>query len=145
MSSLLATLQQWEWFGILLARLAVGLLFAISGGGKLFVPKKGKQMKETMQQADVPAAQKSAVFVSLVELVFGVFLILGFLTPLSSLMLSGVMVVAIATVKLKTIEAKSILRWLGEFLYIPEVLYLVILIWLFFSGPGRVSLDNLLF
>jgi len=31
------TLQQWQWIGILLARLSVGLLFAISGGGKLFV------------------------------------------------------------------------------------------------------------
>jgi len=28
-------------------------------------------------------------------------------------------------------------------LYLPEVLYLLILIWLFFSGPGWLSVDHL--
>jgi hypothetical protein len=34
--------------------------------------------------------------------------------------------------------------WLAESLYLPEVLYLVILIWLFFSGPGWLSVDHLI-
>jgi hypothetical protein len=36
-----------------------------------------------------------------------------------------------------------LLDWLGEFLYFPEVLYLVMLVWLFFSGPGWASVDHL--
>jgi putative oxidoreductase len=51
-------------------------------------------------------------------------------------MLGGVMIVAIATTALKKIKATSPLGWLSEFLYLPEVLYLVILFWLFLSSPG---------
>jgi len=33
---------------------------------------------------------------------------------------------------------------LGDFLYLPEVLLLVIFVWLVFSGPGKISIDHLL-
>jgi putative oxidoreductase len=138
------TLQQWEWIGALLARLAVGLLFALSGGGKLFVPTRREQMRETLRQAGIPVPEKSADVVSSVELVFGTLLVLGFLTPLCCLVLSGVMLGALATVAVPGIKADSLVSWLGEFLYLPEVLYLVILVWLFFSGPGWLSVDRLL-
>jgi len=144
LESLTSTLRQWEWIGALLARLAVGLLFALSGGGKLFVPARREQMRATLREAGVPAPAKSAVVVSSVELVFGTFLVLGFLTPLCCLMLSGVMLGALATVAVPGIKADSVVGWLGEFLYLPEVLYLVILVWLFFSGPGWLSVDRLL-
>ena len=144
MESLTNTLQQWEWIGALLARLAVGFLFALSGRGKLFVPARREQMRETLRQAGIPVPEKSAVLVSSVELVFGTFLVLGFLTSLSCLMLSGVMLGALATVQVPGIRARSATEWLGEFLYLPEVLYLVILVWLFFSGPGWLSVDRLL-
>ena len=36
------------------------------------------------------------------------------------------------------------LAWLDEFLYLPEVLYTLILVWLIFSGPGRYSVDGLI-
>jgi putative oxidoreductase len=57
-------------------------------------------------------------------------------------MLGGLMIVAIATTAVRTIKALSPLDWLSEFLYLPEVLYLVILVWLFFSGPGWFSVDH---
>ena len=144
MESLTNTLQQWEWTGALLARLAVGLLFAISGGGKLFVPARREKMRATLREAGIPVPEKSAVVVSSVELVFGTLLVLGFLTPLCCLMLSGVMLGALATGAVPGIKADSVVGWLGEFLYLPEVLYLVILVWLFFSGPGWLSVDRLL-
>ena len=43
--------------------------------------------------------------------------------------------------------ARSTLRralGLDDFLYLPEVLYVIILVWLIFSGPGRYSLDGLI-
>jgi hypothetical protein len=43
----LTELHAWEWIGILVARLAVGLLFFLSGRGKLFVPERREQMRET--------------------------------------------------------------------------------------------------
>lgn len=144
LESLMLNLAQWEWLGILLARISVGLLFVLSGYGKVFVAEKREQMKETMESAGVPLPQFNAVFVSWVELIFGVALLIGFLTPLASLMLAATMIVAILTVKLKGIEGGSLSAWLSEFLFLPEVLYLVILIWLFFSGPGIASVDWLL-
>jgi hypothetical protein len=32
--------------------------------------------------------------------------------------------------------------WLDDFLYLPEVRYVIILVWLIFSGPGRYSIDG---
>ena len=54
------------------------------------------------------------------------------------------MLVAIATTALRNIKATSPLGWLSEFLYLPEVVYLVILFWLFLSGPGWFSVDRLI-
>jgi putative oxidoreductase len=54
------------------------------------------------------------------------------------------MIVAIATTAIRSIKASSLLNWLSEFLYLPEVLYLVILFWLFLSGPGWFSADYLI-
>jgi putative oxidoreductase len=53
------------------------------------------------------------------------------------------MIVAITTVQLATIPTGlSFLDWLDELLYLPETMYIIILIWLICSGPGRVSVDD---
>jgi putative oxidoreductase len=138
-------LSGWQWLGALIARLAVGLTFFLSGRGKLFVPERREQMRETLVAAGVPFAGGNAIFVSSIEFVFGFLLILGVLTPLACVMLGGVMVMAIATSAIKNIKASPLPGWLSEFLYLPEVLYLVILFWLFLSGPGWFSVDYLVF
>ena len=139
----LSELHAWQWVGILLARVVVGLLFFLSGRGKLFVPERREQMRQTLVEAHVPFPEFNAVFVSTVEFVFGLLLILGAITPLACAMLSGVMIVAIATTAIRNIKATSPLGWFSEFFYLPEVLCLVILVWLFFSGPGWLSVDQL--
>jgi putative oxidoreductase len=140
----LAELHAWEWIGILVARLAVGLLFFLSGRGKLLVTERREQMRKTLVAARVPFPEFNTICVSMVELVFGLLLILGAITPLACVMLSGIMVVAIATTAIRNIKATSPLGWLSEFLYLPEVLYLVILLWLLLSGPGWFSIDHLI-
>src|SRR5712691_2184574 len=140
----LAELHAWEWLGIFLARLAVGSLFLLSGRGKLFVNERREQMRQTLREARIPFPEFSAVFVSTVEFVFDLLLIAGAATPLACVMLGGVMIVAIATTAMRNIKATSPLGWLSEILYLPEVLYLVILVWLFLSGPGWFSVDHLI-
>jgi hypothetical protein len=54
------------------------------------------------------------------------------------------MIMAIARTAIPNIKATSLPAWLSEFLYLPEVLYFVILLWLFFSGPGWLSVDHLI-
>jgi uncharacterized membrane protein YphA (DoxX/SURF4 family) len=51
--------------------------------------------------------------------------------------------VAVATTSIHTIQATRVLAWLDDFPYRPEVLYVLILVWLIFSGPGRYSIDGL--
>ena len=53
------------------------------------------------------------------------------------------MIVAIVTTSIHSIKASTSLAWLDDFLYLPEVLYVLILVWLIFSGPGRFSVDGL--
>ena len=140
----LRELHSWEWLGILLARVAVGLLFFLSGRGKLVVPERREQMRQTLNEAHVPFVEFNVLLVSIVEFVGGLLLVFGALTPLACVMLGCVMLVALATIAVPNIKATSLLGWFAEFLYLPEVLYLVILIWLFFSGPGWLSVDHLI-
>jgi putative oxidoreductase len=140
----LTELHAWEWIGILIARLAVGLLFFLSGRGKLFVPERREQIRETLVAAHVPFPEFNTLFVSMIEFVFGLLLILGAITPLACVMLSSIMIVAIGTTAIRNIKATSSLGWLSEFLYLPEAFYLVILLWLFLSGPGWFSIDHLI-
>ena len=142
--TLLTEVHALEWIGILVARLAVGLLFFLSGRSKLFVPERREQMRETLVAARVPFPEFNTLLVSAVEFVFGLLLILGAITPLACVMLSGIMIVAIATTAIRNIKATSSLGRLSEFLYLPEALYLVILLWLFLSGPGWFSIDHLI-
>jgi putative oxidoreductase len=143
--TVLNELHAWQWLGSLVARLAVGLLFFLSGRGKLFVPERREQMRQTLIEAHVPFPNLNAVLVSIVEFVCGLLLLLGALTPVACVLLSGVMIMAIATTAIKNVKAPPLLGWLSEFLYLPEVLYLVILVWLFLSGPGWLSVDHWIF
>ena len=68
---------------------------------------------------------------------------LGLLAPVCALVLVVVMIVAVATNRIHSIEASGTIAWLDDFLYLPEVLYVMILVWLIFSGPGRYSIDGL--
>jgi putative oxidoreductase len=52
------------------------------------------------------------------------------------------MIVAIITVQLATIKSLSLIDRLDDFLYLPEVMYIIIFVWLIFSGPGRLSIDH---
>ena len=70
-------LHAWAWVGILLARLAVGSAFFLSGRGKLFVNERREQMRQTLREAHIPFPELNAVFVSTVEFVFGLLLVAG--------------------------------------------------------------------
>ena len=136
----------WEEFSILLARVSLGIFFAISGGNKLLVPSRTRQMYETLTGAGIPFPHFMTYFVSSVEFISGCLLVIGLLTTVSCAALIIQMIVAITTVQIAMIpKGLSFLNWLDELLYLPETMYIVILIWLICSGPGRVSLDHRIF
>ena len=131
-----------EQYAILLVRVSIGLFFAISGANKLFVAGGTKPVYETLVQAKVPFPHLMAYFVSGVEFVGGVLLVVGFLSSLASMALLIDMIVATVTSAVSTMpKGLSPLNWLDDLLYLPEVLYVLFFIWLICSGPGKFSVD----
>ena len=130
----LKRLRGLEWIPILLARLSVGVLFFESGRGKLFF--KLEELGKYFAQLGIPFPHLNALISASIEFFGGICLILGLATRLVSVPLAVVMVVAIFTAQIEKVKT------LGDFLYLPEVLLLVIFVWLVFSGPGKVSIDH---
>ena len=81
-------------------------------------------------------------FVSSVEFVGGSLVTVGLFSSLASVVLLVDMLVAILTTKLSAMpKGLSPLNWLDDFLYLPEVLYVLFFTWLICSGPGTFSVD----
>jgi putative oxidoreductase len=134
-----------EQYAVLLVRVSIGLFFAISGANKLFVAGGTKPVYETLVKAKVPLPRLMAYFVSSVEFVGGSLVAVGFLSSPACVALLIDMIVATLTNALSTLpKGLSPLNWLDDFLYLPEVLYVLFFIWLICSGPGRLSVDFLL-
>lgn len=144
MENFLLTLRSAEWMPMTAIRVLIGIFFCLTGGTKLFVPAKFSTMERTLAESHIPFPHANAIFVSLVELASGAGLAVGLLTPLCAAVLAIDMIVAIATNRIHSIQSAGVLAWLDDFLYLPEVLYVLILVWLIFSGPGRYSLDGLI-
>jgi putative oxidoreductase len=131
-----------EQYAILLVRVSIGLFFAISGANKLFVAGGTKPVYETLVKAGIPFPHQTAYFVSGVEFVCGSLLTVGFLSNPASVALLIDMIVATLTSSVHTLpKGLSPLNWLDDFLYLPEVLYVLFFAWLICSGPGNFSVD----
>jgi putative oxidoreductase len=131
-----------EQYAILVVRVSLGLFFAVSGANKLFVAGGTKPVCETLVKAKIPFPRQTAYFASGVEFVCGSLLTVGFLSSPACMALLIAMTVATLTSSVSTIpKALSPLNWLDDFLYLPEVLYVLFFIWLLCSGPGKFSVD----
>ena len=71
-------------------------------------------------------------------------LTVGFLTPIAAAALATLMVMSIVTDRVNDLVVSSWLAWVGSFLYLPEVLYILILSWLFFARTRPWSVDGYL-
>lgn len=132
-----------EQYAVLLVRVSIGLFFAISGANKLFIAGGTKPVYETLVEAKAPFPYLLAYFVSGVEFVGGSLVALGFLSSPACLALLIDMTVAIVIKAISTLpKGLSPLSWLDDFLYLPEVLYVLFFIWLICSGPGKLSVDS---
>ena len=109
---------------------------------KLFAPGGTRPVYETLVQAHVLVPHQTAYFVAGVEFVGGSRVAMGFLSSPACVALLIDMTVATLTSAISTLpKGLSPLNWLDDFLYLPEVLYVLFFIWLLCSGPGRFSLD----
>ncbi len=142
LASLTASLDRMNWLPLLVVRVALGLEFIASGRGKLFGGLA--ELIEAFESWGIPLPHIQAPLVASLELVGGICLILGVGTRFFAALLAGTMAVAILT--LLTNEGVTSLPHdtVGDFLYLPEVAFLLMFGWLVFSGAGKVSLDRIL-
>lgn len=133
--------------GITIARVAVGAFFAISGYHKCFTPERHASLVQTLREDNIPLVRFNAWFVPCVELVGGTALALGLFSVLSALLLGAICLVATCADGLKRVRAYKPVDaadFIDDILYLPEVLYGLMLIAVICSGPGAYSLDYLL-
>jgi putative oxidoreductase len=132
----LALAKSCEYLAPLLARITVGVVFVTSGWGKLHNLEK---VTEFFTELGIPMPAFQAVFVSYVELLCGAALFAGLLARLAAIPLMATMVVAIITAKAEEITG------IADLLGTVEFAYVVLLLGTLLGGPGKVSLDALLF
>ena len=121
--------------GPLAARLVVGWVFLWSGWTKLHnLPK----MIENFREWGIPHPEVLTPFVSGVEFIGGLLLLLGLFTRFAAVPLVVVMIVAIASAKWD--QADSLETLLG----FEETAYMALFGWLAIAGPGAFSLDHFL-
>jgi len=135
-SRALAVLDRWSWIGPLALRLSLGAVFLGTGWGKLH---NLQQVTSFFTDLGIPFPAMNAAMVSGVELVGGTLILLGLLTRFAALPMMAVMAVAILTAKRPEIDGIRSLLAFDEFTYLAGFL------WLFVAGPGKASLDALLF
>jgi putative oxidoreductase len=124
-----------QWVPQLLMRLFVGYFFLESGWGKIH---SLDSFTERFTDWGIPAPAFNAALSGWTEFLGGLFIVLGLFTRLVSIPMLINMVVATLLVKLKKVSG------LDDFVELDEPLYALSFLWLFFSGPGWVSLDHLL-
>lgn len=121
-----------RWLPPLVARVAVGWTFMLTGWGKLHDLAK---VVDFFRELGIPYPELQAPFVASVELGCGTLFLLGLFSRVAALPLIGTMVVAIATAQWENVASFGDLYGLTEFLYI------VIFAWIAIGGPGAVALD----
>ncbi len=124
-----------EWIPQLLVRLFLGYFFFETGWGK--VGNLGA-MAERFAGWGIPLPAFNAALSGYTELIGGALIVLGLATRLAAIPLFINMAVAILVVNLRKVSD------LDDFVELSEPLYALCFVWLFFTGPGRVSLDHLL-
>ena len=126
--------------GIVLLRLTVGLVLAAHGAQKVFGWFGGHGLDGTgvfMEAMGFRPGRRHALAAGLVEVVGGLLLAVGFLTPLGAALVASVMLVAVATVHWKN----------GFFVMSGGYEYNLVIgaaaVSIAFTGPGALSVDAL--
>ena len=139
--SVINKLNDLQWALFLLVRVCVGLEFIESGRGKL---AGIDHLIKAFEGWGIPAPSIQAPFVATMELVGGICILIGLATRFFSLFMAGIMGVALLTIFTQENVTSLPFDSLGNVLYLPEVLLLLLFLVLGFTGPGKVSIDRII-
>ncbi len=118
------------------ARVTLGVLFMSTGWGKVHSLAK---VTAFFSELGIPAPAFHAHLVSFVELIGGGLLLVGLFSRLASVPLMISMLVAILTAQRQQVHG------LPDLFGLVEWTYFVLLLWVLIAGPGKLSLDHLIF
>ena len=124
---------------LLLLRLAIGLMFALSGWFKLTDPKRREKMASSLGEAGVP--KSLTPLFSAAEFLGGISLVLGLVTVPGALVLLVITLGALVTTAIPKAKGQGVHK-LENVLYAPEVPMAVGLLVLVAVGAGAWSLDG---
>jgi len=127
--------RYFAWLPPLFARIVVGWVFLWSGWEKL---SNLPQITKNFIDWGIPFPHILTPFVSGVEFVGGLLLLVGLFTRVAAVPLVVVMIVAIISAKWDQVDS------LETLLGFEEVSYMALFGWLAVAGPGPISLDRLL-
>jgi len=128
----------------LTSRILVGTFFVTTGAAYTFLPNQHQALVTLLTAASVPMPGAVSYLLAFIELVLGAMLVVGFLTPVAAAVLAALMVVSIVNDRIHDVVVGSWMASVGSFLYLPEVLYILILNWLFFARTRPWSVDGYL-
>jgi uncharacterized membrane protein YphA (DoxX/SURF4 family) len=137
----------WTDLALTLNRIAVGAFFMLSGYHKLFNAERHQLFADELKGLGVHAVGFNQWWVPLVEFSAGGAVLIGLLAPLAALGLLVLIIVAIATSgrqRIKVYKPIDQADRIDDWLYLPETLYVFMLIVIVSAGAGPYSLDALI-
>ena len=137
----------WIDIALTLNRIAVGAFFMLSGYHKLFNAERHRELTEELKALGIHAVGFNQWWVPTVEFTAGAAVVIGFLAPLAALGLLFISLVAIAMSgpqRIKLSKPIDKADRIDDWLYLPEILYVFMLITVVSAGAGPYSLDALI-
>ena len=134
-------------FAITAMRFALGSFFVLSGVHKLTNAERHQTFVETLRALGIPRIGLFQWFVPGVEFFGGLGVAVGCLTPLAALGLLVICSVALLTNSPTVVASyKPIDRAdrVDDWLYQPELMYALMLLYFIAAGAGPVSVDQIL-
>jgi putative oxidoreductase len=129
-------LEKLDFLAPAVARVTLGVLFMSTGWGKVHSLAK---VTAFFSELGIPAPGFHAHLVSFVELIGGGLLLVGLFARLASVPLMVSMLVAILTAQREQVHG------LPDLFGLVEWTYFTLLLWVLLAGPGKLSLDRLIF
>jgi putative oxidoreductase len=132
---------------ITVMRFALGSFFVLSGFHKLTNKERHETFVETLKALSISHIRISQWFVPGVEFFGGLGVAVGFLTPLAALGLLVICSVALLTSSPTVVASYKPIDpgdRVDDWLYQPEMMYALMLLYFITAGAGPVSVDQLL-
>jgi len=126
------------------SRVAVGMFFMFSGYHKLFNAQRHRALVDELKALHVAAVRINQWWVPSVEFAAGSAIFIGLLTPVAALGLLTIVLVAGVTsgrLRIKDYQPIDKADRIGDWLYLPEILYAFMLVMFVSAGAGPYSLD----